>query len=69
MSQFDRKITRRNFIKTTLSGIVIGMMDVSLPYAQGEYDLVVISGEPAMATKKAIDLMGGISHFVKKGQE
>lgn len=68
MSQFNRKITRRNFIKTTLSGMAIGMMDVSIPYAQEEYDLVVISGEPAMATEKAIELMGGISRFVKKGQ-
>jgi uncharacterized protein (DUF362 family) len=33
-----------------------------------EYDLAVISGEPVTATKKALEAMGGISRFVKKGQ-
>ena len=36
--------------------------------AKDEFDLVVISGEPTAATKKALEAMGGISRFVKKGQ-
>jgi uncharacterized protein (DUF362 family) len=36
--------------------------------AKEEYDLAVISGEPAAATKKALETLGGISQFVKKGQ-
>ena len=33
-----------------------------------ESDVVVISGDPAAATRRALDAMGGISRFVKKGQ-
>ena len=35
---------------------------------KGDYDLVVTSGDPAAATRKALDALGGISRFVKKGQ-
>jgi uncharacterized protein (DUF362 family) len=37
--------------------------------AKGDYDLVVISGEPAAATKKALEALGGASRFVKKGYQ
>jgi uncharacterized protein (DUF362 family) len=33
-----------------------------------DVDLAVISGEPSSATKKALEALGGISRFVKKGQ-
>jgi uncharacterized protein (DUF362 family) len=33
-----------------------------------DHDLVVISGDPAAATRKALEAMGGISRFVQKGQ-
>jgi uncharacterized protein (DUF362 family) len=36
--------------------------------AKEEYDLAVISGDPAAATKKAMEALGGMSRFVKKGQ-
>jgi uncharacterized protein (DUF362 family) len=36
--------------------------------AKEEYDLVAITGEPVAATRKALEAMGGISRFVKKGQ-
>jgi uncharacterized protein (DUF362 family) len=36
--------------------------------ATEEYDLAVISGEPVAATRKALEAIGGISRFVKKGQ-
>jgi uncharacterized protein (DUF362 family) len=32
------------------------------------YDLAVISGDPAAATRKALDALGGMSRFVQKGQ-
>ncbi len=40
----------------------------SFSFAKEEYDLAVISGEPAAATRKALEALGGISRFVKKGQ-
>jgi len=40
----------------------------SFSFAKEEYDLAVISGEPVAATKKALEAMGGISRFVKRGQ-
>jgi len=35
--------------------------------AKEEYDLAVTSGDPVVATKKALEALGGISRFVKKG--
>src|SRR4030043_1026611 len=40
----------------------------SFSFGKEEYDLAVISGEPAAATRKALEVIGGISRFVKKGQ-
>jgi uncharacterized protein (DUF362 family) len=40
----------------------------SFSIAKEEVDLAVISGDPVAATKKALDALGGISRFVKKGQ-
>jgi len=40
----------------------------SFSVAKEEYDLAVISGEPVVATRKALEAIGGISRFVKKGQ-
>jgi len=42
-------------------------IDTPFSSALGVYDLVVVSGDPTSATKKAIEAMGGISRFVKKG--
>ena len=36
--------------------------------AKDEPDLVVISGDPATATRAALEAMGGISRFVQKGK-
>jgi uncharacterized protein (DUF362 family) len=49
----------------TALGIVGGS---SFSLAKEEYDLAVISGDPTAATKKALEALGGISRFVKKGQ-
>jgi len=40
----------------------------SFSFGKEEYDLAVISGKPAAATKKVLEILGGISRFVKKGQ-
>ena len=40
----------------------------SFSVAKEEYDLAVISGEPIATTRKALEVLGGISRFVKKGQ-
>ncbi|MDI7261071.1 MAG: DUF362 domain-containing protein [Thermodesulfobacteriota bacterium] len=64
-----RTITRRKFLKTAATGIALGIIGKPpFSVAKEEYDLIVISGEPAAATKKAIEALGGISRFVKKGQ-
>jgi uncharacterized protein (DUF362 family) len=36
--------------------------------AAADPDLVVVSGDPAAATRRALEAMGGISRFVQKGQ-
>jgi uncharacterized protein (DUF362 family) len=62
-------MTRRKFLKTAASGVALGLAGRP-PFleAKEEYDLVAVSGEPVAATRKALEAMGGISRFVKKGQ-
>ena len=62
-------ISRRQFIITTAAGVAIGLAGYpSFLCAAEEVDLAVISGEPAAATRKALEALGGITRFVKKGQ-
>jgi uncharacterized protein (DUF362 family) len=62
-------ISRRQFIITTAAGVAIGLAGYpSFLRAAEEVDLAVIAGEPAAATRKAIEALGGISRFVKQGQ-
>ena len=62
-------MTRRQFLKASAAGAAFGIAGRSLvSYAVGEYDLAVISGEPVTATRNALEAIGGISRFVKKGQ-
>jgi uncharacterized protein (DUF362 family) len=64
-----RGISRRQFLKATAAGVAIGLAgDPSLLHAVEAVDLAVISGEPAAATRKALEAIGGISRFVKKGE-
>lgn len=64
-----RGISRRQFLKATAAGVAIGLAgDPSLLHAAEEVDLAVISGEPAAATRKALEAIGGTSRFVKKGE-
>ena len=69
MDHYGRMITRRKFLKTATAGIALGLAGrPSFLEAKEDYDLVSISGEPIAATRKALEAMGGISRFVKKGQ-
>jgi uncharacterized protein (DUF362 family) len=62
-------ITRREFLKTSAAGVALGLAGRPVfSGAKDEFDLVVISGEPAAATRKALEAIGGISRFVRKGQ-
>jgi uncharacterized protein (DUF362 family) len=62
-------MTRRKFLKTAAAGFALGVAGgSSFSFAKEEYDLAVISGDPASATKKALEALGGISRFVKRGQ-
>ena len=62
-------ISRREFLKTAGAGLAVGIIGKpGLLMAKDDHDLVVINGDPAAATRKALEAMGGISRFVKKGQ-
>ena len=64
-----RGISRRQFLKATAAGVAISLAgDTDFLSAAEETDLAVISGEPAAATRKALDALGGIARFVRKGQ-
>ena len=64
-----RGISRRQFLKATAAGVTIGLAGYPVYLgAAEEVDLAVISGEPAAATRKAIETLGGMARFVKKGQ-
>jgi uncharacterized protein (DUF362 family) len=69
MGELKKGLTRRQFLKTTAVGVALGL-STPPPFlnAKEDYDLVVISGDPVPATKKALESLGGISRFVKKGQ-
>jgi len=69
MSECNQRMTRRKFLKTTAAGIALGIAGKpSFSIGREEVDLAVISGDPVAATRKALDALGGISRFVKKGQ-
>jgi len=70
MGDCNHTITRRKFLKTAVAGMALGLAGgSSISFAKEEYDLAVISGEPVAATRKALEALGGISRFVKKGQQ
>ena len=65
----NETISRRQFILTTAAGVAIGLAGYpSFLRAAEETELAVITGEPAAATRKALEALGGIARFVKKGQ-
>ena len=69
MCECKKEMTRRKLLKMAAAGAALGVVGgPSFSFAKEEYDLVVTSGDPAAATKKALEALGGISRFVKKGQ-
>jgi uncharacterized protein (DUF362 family) len=69
MGRRDMTITRRQFLKTTAAGTLLSLTKgPAFSQVKEEYDLAVVSGEPAAATKRALEAIGGISRFVKRGQ-
>jgi len=69
MGREARGFTRREFLKTAGLGLAVGVAGKpEWLLAKEDYDLAVISGDPAAATQKALEALGGISRFVKKGQ-
>jgi uncharacterized protein (DUF362 family) len=70
MNRYDQTVTRRKFLKTAAAGVALSLVGgPSFSFGKEEYDLAVISGEPVAATKKALEAIGGILRFVKKGQQ
>ncbi len=66
----EKRISRRQFLKTTTAGIALSLVGhPSFSNQKEEYDLAVISGEPVSATRRALEVLGGISYFVKKGDQ
>ncbi len=62
-------VSRRDFLRAASTGLAVGLAGRSIgASAAPDYDLVVISGDPAAATRKAIEALGGMSRFVQKGQ-
>ena len=69
MNKDNHTITRRKFLKMAGAGTALCIAgNPSFSFGKEEYELAVISGEPALATRKALEALGGISRFVKKGQ-
>src|SRR5512137_611817 len=69
MGEWKLGMTRRQFLKTTAAGVALGLSaSPTFLEAGDDYDLVVVSGDPGPATRKALEGLGGISRFVKKGQ-
>ncbi|MCL2260789.1 MAG: twin-arginine translocation signal domain-containing protein, partial [Fibromonadales bacterium] len=72
----ENNIDRRSFLKNlAIVGVAFtlkmkGGMEVFAQTASGAADLVaVMGGEPEAMFKRAIEEMGGIGKFVKRGQK
>ncbi len=69
MSKNQHSFSRRQFLKTTAAGVAFALAGNSTRVmSKDDQDLVVMSGDPAGATKKALEALGGISRFVRKDQ-
>ena len=61
-------MTRRDLLRGTAAGMALGLPGPLRPAGAAGPDLAVISGDPAAATRKAVEALGGISRFVQRGQ-
>lgn len=69
----SKRISRREFVGQSLAAGTAMTLGAALPLralagAQTGYDLAVVKGDMPRAVKAAIDTMGGIGRFVKRGQ-
>lgn len=68
-----KPIGRRQFIKYQMTGALwlaaSGLAAPAKLLAETLPDLAVVKGNPAAATRAAVELLGGISRFVKKGNK
>jgi uncharacterized protein (DUF362 family) len=69
MEDPHHRTTRRGFLKAAAAGLALSLQGRSSSGGTtGDQDVVVISGDPAAATRRALEAMGGIGRFVQKGQ-
>ena len=62
-------VSRRDFLKATAALAAVSLTGIPVPLSAAEaVDLAVISGEPAAATRRAIEVLGGLGRFVKPGE-
>ncbi|MFO8031943.1 MAG: DUF362 domain-containing protein [Desulfohalobiaceae bacterium] len=75
MKDLNSKLPRREFLSLQLKGglcLLGGLGLIQLParaLAREHPDLVEVQGSPDKATKAAVQALGGMSRFVKKGQK
>ena len=70
MKEGISSMDRRRFLKASVAGLALTLAGKPvLISAQEKIDLAVISGDPGAATRKALEILGGISRFVKRGQK
>jgi uncharacterized protein (DUF362 family) len=69
MPEDMHEITRRALLKGAAAGLALSLPGLSegAPAGAAQPDLAVISGDPAAATRKAVEALGGMSRFVQKG--
>jgi uncharacterized protein (DUF362 family) len=60
-------ITRRDLLCGAAAGLTLGLPGLPRLAVAAEPDLVVSTGEPAVATRKAVEALGGMARFVGKG--
>ncbi len=61
-------MTRRDLLRGAAAGLALSVPGLPRPAGAAEPDLAVISGDPAAAARKAVEALGGMSRFVRKGQ-
>ncbi len=61
-------MTRREVLRGAAAGLALSLPGLPHPAGAVPPDLAVISGDPAAATRRAVEALGGMSRFVQKGQ-
>ncbi|MDL2322348.1 DUF362 domain-containing protein [Desulfosarcina sp. OttesenSCG-928-B08] len=69
------ELDRRTFLKYQMTGLLWLTAGASIwspakkALAQSPVDVAIVKGNPAAATRAAVDILGGMGRFVKKGQK